>query len=65
MELPKANGGNDGVTYDVTIEHGMDSMHASIWVEDQQKPLVALVDKISKQVDSANCETIQKSAKHS
>ncbi len=61
MSLPVLGGGTDGTTYELTLEHGMDLMHAKIWVGDgkQQKPLITLVDNIYRQIERSNCTEIQ------
>jgi len=61
MSLPLSGGGNDGTTYELTLEHGMDRMQARIWIESgQQKPLIALVDNIYEQIERSNCTEIQR-----
>ena len=62
MSLPVLGGGTDGTTYELTLEHGMDLMHAKIWVGDgkQQKPLITLVDNIYRRIGSGNCKEIQR-----
>ena len=63
MGLPEGGGGMDGVVYEVTLKHGMDVMQARIWVWKEQKPLIALVDDITREVERASCTEIQRPAK--
>lgn len=63
MSLPLEGGGIDGVFYEVTLKNGMDFMRATIWVDKQQKPLISLVDDITREVERANCAEIQRPAK--
>jgi hypothetical protein len=62
LSLPVLGGGIDGITYELTLEHGMDLMHAKIWVGDgkQQKPLITLVDNIYRRIGTGNCKEIQR-----
>jgi hypothetical protein len=60
MSLPLLGGGIDGTTYELTLQHGMDLMHAKIWDgTKQQKPLITLVDNIYREIEIANCMEIQ------
>ena len=63
MSLPLLGGGTDGVFYEVTLKNGMDFMQARIWVDKQQKPLISLVDDITREVERANCTEIQRPPK--
>ena len=63
MSLPLLGGGTDGVFYEVTLKNGMDVMQARIWVDKQQKPLIALVDDITREVEKANCAEIPRPPK--
>lgn len=58
MSLPQSGGGNDGITYEVTLQNGMDMMKASIWVAKQQKPLITLVESILRQIKAADCRVL-------
>ncbi len=60
MSLPRLGGGIDGTTYELTLEHGSDLMQAKIWADKQQKPLIALVDNIYREVERGNCTEIQR-----
>ncbi len=60
MSLPRLGGGIDGTTYELTLEHGSDLMQAKIWADKQQKPLIALVDNIYREVERGNCAEIQR-----
>lgn len=59
MSLPLLGGGNDGTTYEVTLRHGMDVMHARIWEREQQKPLIAFIDAVSQRIEAAECKEIR------
>jgi hypothetical protein len=63
MDLPVLGGGNDGVTYEVKLEHGMDMMQARIWVSKQQKHLTTLVDRINREIQEASCTEIKRGSK--
>jgi hypothetical protein len=58
MDLPELSGGTDGVTYEVTLQHGADRMQASIWAGDSHKPVIVLVQKINAEIEKANCVEI-------
>jgi len=62
MDLPELSLGDDGTTYEVTLEHGMDRIQARVWEGDGHKPLFVLVNKISAAVEKANCVEFPRSS---
>jgi hypothetical protein len=58
FDVPKG-GGLDGITYEITLQAGMNEIRARVWGPDDQVSLIPWVENVQKGVAKMSCKEIQ------